>query len=148
MDGAKLVWLPTIDAKNESDHIMANAAQAADKTKMPFFAKFRVELAEKGKLQPPISIIESGKLTQRMQEVLDVVCERNIALATAHVSVEEAFVLPRECKQRGYRKLIVTIRTSRPPAFQGPEKSCGHGAIMEQCFTTPTQGRSRGSSVR
>jgi hypothetical protein len=143
MDGAKLVWLPTIDAKNESDHIMANAAQAADKTKMPFFAKFRVELAEKGKLQPPISIIESGKLTQRMQEVLDVVCERNIALATAHVSVEEAFVLAKECKQRGYRKLIVThpnFPSTRYTKDQQKELA-DMGAIMEQCFTTPYTGK-------
>lgn len=143
MDGAKLVWLPTIDSKNESDHIMANVAHASDKSKMPFFAKFRVELAEKGKLQPPIYILEEGKLTKAMQEVLDIVCERNIALATAHISAEETYVLAKECKQRGFKKLIVThpnFPSTRYTKEQQKELA-EMGAIMEQCFTTPYTGK-------
>ncbi len=143
MDGAKLVWLPTIDAKNESDHIMANAAHASDKTKMPFFAKFRVELAEKGKLQPPINILKEGKLSKQMLEVLDIVCERNIALATGHISVEETFVLAKECKTRNYGKLIVThpnFPSTRYTKEQQKELAT-MGAIMEQCFTTPYTGK-------
>ncbi|MDT4762642.1 DUF6282 family protein [Sphaerochaeta sp. PS] len=143
MDGAKLVWLPTIDSKNESDHIMANAANASDRTKMPFFAKFRVELAEKGKLQPPIYTLENGKLTKNMLEVLDIVVEHNIALASGHVSQLETFAIAEECHRRGYKKFIVTHPNFPSTTFTKEEQKelVKKGAIMEQCFTTPYTGK-------
>lgn len=143
MDGAKLVWLPTIDAKNESDHIMANTAIAADKTKMPFFAKFRVELAEKGKLQPPIYTLEDGKLSKNMLEVLDIVIEHNIALASGHISAEETFAIAEACHSRGYKKFIVTHPNFPSTTFTKEQQKAlvEKGAIMEQCFTTPYTGK-------
>jgi len=143
MDGAKLVWLPTIDSKNESDHIMANATHATDKTKMPFFAKFRVELAEKGKLQPPIYILEDGKLNKNILEVLDIVIEHNIALASGHVSQKETFAIAEECYKRGYKKFIVTHPNFPSTTFTKEEQKAlvEKGAIMEQCFTTPYTGK-------
>lgn len=143
MDGAKLVWLPTIDAKNESDHIMAHTAIAADKTKMPFFAKFRVELAEKGKLQPPIFTLEDGNLSKNMLEVLDIVIEHNIALASGHVSAEETFAIAEACHSRGYKKFIVTHPNFPSTAFTKEHQKAlvEKGAIMEQCFTTPYTGK-------
>ncbi len=143
-DGAKLVWLPTIDAKNESDHIAANAAHVADKTKMPFFAKLRMELAEKGKLQPPIWILdENGALIPAMHAVLDIVVEHNIALATGHISVEETFALARECHKRGFKKLIVTHPNFPSTTFTKEEQKAlaALGAYMEHCFTTPDTGK-------
>lgn len=143
-DGAKLVWLPTIDAKNESDHIAANAAHAADKTKMPFFAKLRVELAEKGKLQPPIYILdEKDELIPQMHAVLDIIVEHNIALATGHISVKEAFAVARECHKRGFKKLIITHPNFPSTTFTKEEQKelTELGAIMEHCFTTPDTGK-------
>lgn len=110
---------------------------------MPFFAKFRVELAEKGKLQPPIYTLENGKLTKNMLEVLDIVVEHNIALASGHVSQLETFAIAEECHRRGYKKFIVTHPNFPSTTFTKEEQKelVKKGAIMEQCFTTPYTGK-------
>jgi hypothetical protein len=141
-DGAKLVWLPTIDSLNESRHIAASG-DVADKQKMPFFAKLRLELAEKGKLMEPISILHEGQLTHNMLDVLDIVIERNIALATGHIGFDETFELARECKRRQFKKLIITHPNFPSTNYTKEQQKelADLGAFMEHCFTTPYTGK-------
>lgn len=142
-DGAKLVWLPTIDAKNETDHIASNAFRATDKTKMPFFAKLRVELAQEGKLLPPIELLKGGRLTREFLDVLDIIVSKNIALATGHIGVEETFAVAQECHKKGFKKLIVTHPNFPSTVFsKSQQKELAElGAYMEHCFTTPDTGK-------
>ena len=134
-DRAKIIWLPTIDALNESNHM----AHVIDKAKLPFFAKLRLELAEKGKLLDPITILEDGSLNKKTMEVLDIVFEHNIVLATGHIGQEETFALAKECKKRQYRKLVVTHPNFPSTTYSKEQQKelVDMGAFMEHCFTTP-----------
>jgi hypothetical protein len=134
-DGAKIVWLPTIDADNENRHMVAST----DKTKLPFFAKLRAELAEKGKLMAPITILDGNALCRNMLDVLDLVMGSNIALATGHIGVDETFALAKECKKRNYKKLIITHPNFPSTTYTKEQQKelADLGAYMEHCFTTP-----------
>jgi hypothetical protein len=136
-DGAKIVWLPTMDSVNESSHIARTIASNAGK--LPFFAKFKIEMEQEGRLIEPISILNDGILNDKMMDILDIVVQNNIALATGHISVEETFVLAKECNRRGFKKLIITHPNFPSTTFTKEQQKelADMGAYMEHCFTTP-----------
>ena len=50
----------------------------------------------------------NGKLIPEVFEVLDLIKERNLTLATGHVTPEEALMIMAEAKKRGITRIIVT----------------------------------------
>src|SRR6266404_9911107 len=57
--GNKIVWMPTVDAANETA-----GRPDGTKTKLPFWAKFQLELAATGINPPPMTVIdEAGNVT-------------------------------------------------------------------------------------
>src|SRR6266404_8032133 len=57
--GAKIVWMPTVDAANETA-----GRPDGTKSKLPFWAKFQLELAATGINPPPMTVIdEAGNVT-------------------------------------------------------------------------------------
>ena len=53
-------------------------------------------------------VSRNGKLIPEVLEVLDLIKERNLTLATGHVEPEEALEIMAEAKQRGITRIIVT----------------------------------------
>jgi hypothetical protein len=136
-DGAKLVWLPTIDSVNEQEHIdkIANT----NPEKLPFFAKFRMELKEKGKLQDPIYILDGDSLKKAVYDIIETAIEYDLSIATGHISTKEVFVLAKEAKKAGFKKLIITHPEFPSTSMTKEEQKelADMGAILEHCFTTP-----------
>src|SRR5438477_2755829 len=65
--GCKIVWMPTVDAANETAGRVDGPA-----TKLPFWAKIQRELAATGISPPPLTVIdESGNLTATVKDCLD-----------------------------------------------------------------------------
>src|SRR5580704_13379804 len=67
--GAKIVWMPTVDAANET-------AGRPDGTKkhLPFWAKIQLELAETGINPPPMRVIDdAGALTSAARTCLELI---------------------------------------------------------------------------
>src|SRR6476660_2649703 len=57
--GCKIVWMPTVDAQNETAGRLDGGSE-----KLPFWAKIQRELAAEGISPPPLSVIDgSGELT-------------------------------------------------------------------------------------
>lgn len=119
--GAKEVWMPTSDG---TMHVAAVSIK-------------------KDREQPPgISLIdEKGNLIPTVIPILESISSHNVILGTGHISKEEAFVLIREAKSCGVRKIVV----SHPQAdFMGYSEedivtAARHGAIIEHdyVFLTP-----------
>src|SRR4029079_4128893 len=78
----RIVWMPTHDSEHEVDYNKETRTKAI--------------------------VSRSGKLIPEVLEVLDLIKERNLTLATGHVTPEEALMIMAEAKQRGITKIIVT----------------------------------------
>ena len=81
----RIVWMPTHDAEPEVK---------AEKEKRPF-----------------VTVSRDGQLLPQVLEVLSVVAQNNLTLATGHVTPDEAFMIIREAKKRGVQRIIVTHPT-------------------------------------
>jgi len=78
----RIVWMPTHDSEHEVDY--------------------------NKETRPKAIVSRNGKLIPEVFEVLDLIKERNLTLATGHVTPEEALRIIAEARQRGITKIIVT----------------------------------------
>lgn len=80
-----------------------------------------------------VPIARDGELLPEVLEVLDVMAEHDLALATGHSSPEESLVLIREARARGIDRIIVTHPFS-PSVAMTPEtqrEAARMGALLE-----------------
>ncbi|MGB9830495.1 MAG: DUF6282 family protein [Fervidicoccus fontis] len=132
--GAKIVWMPTVDAANEQNRLKSTAQD-----KLPYWARMQKEMSSQGLATLPISITENGELKQSVYEVLKIIAKYNLVLATGHVSWEEARTLVKAAAEMNVKKIIVT-HADFPSTFLTNEQQremLDYGAFIEHCFTTP-----------
>jgi len=97
--GAKIIWMPTLAAKN---HIaqMSGAAKNFPKSSEPMLPPI------------PLSCLDAnGALTDEAKLILDLIASADVILAGGHLHVSELHVLFREAKARGVKKMIVNHPT-------------------------------------
>ena len=93
--GARVVWLPTISAAN---HI--------EKTRKRTTASLGA--LSKGFTLSPIELLdEAGAAKPALQEILEMVAEANIVLATGHISALEITTVVEAALAAGARKILV-----------------------------------------
>lgn len=133
-DGAKIVWMPTVDATNEQEYF-----KKGNHKKLPFWAKLQMELIEQGKTQSSISILEDNKLKKEAYDVLDVIKNHNLILATGHLGKDETFALVKAAKDMSIKKIVITHPNFPSTRYTKEEQKelADLGAYMEFCFTTP-----------
>ena len=91
--GAKVVWMPVFCSKNSIGLVNG---------------KGRLQIRGEG-----ISLIDSkGRLLLEITEILRIIKEYNLVIATGHVSAQEIIALVEEAKQIGIDKIVVTHATS------------------------------------
>jgi Family of unknown function (DUF6282) len=132
--GCKIVWMPTVDARNETAGRLDRGTE-----KLPFWAKIQRELAAEGISPPPLSVIdEAGELTEPARRCLERIARHNMILATGHLGRKEIFALVRAAKPMGVRKVVVTHAEFPSQNLTGGEQRelADLGAIIEHCFTT------------
>ena len=78
----RIVWMPTHDSEHEVDYNKETRTKAI--------------------------VSRNGKLIPEVLEVLDLIKEHNLTLATGHVTPEEALQIMGEAKKRGITRIIVT----------------------------------------
>jgi hypothetical protein len=132
--GCKIVWMPTVDAQNETAGRLDGGAE-----KLPFWAKIQRELAAEGISPPPLSVVdEAGELTEPARRCLERIGKHNMILATGHLGRKEIFALVRAARPMGVRKVVVTHAEFPSQNLTGSEQRelADLGAIIEHCFTT------------
>jgi len=94
--GAKIVWLPTISARN---HHQQHEAAGFPKPKHPLRMK-----------DTPIDCLDSnGRLTPSLETVLSVIAgSPDVVLATGHISSMEVDAVVRRAEELGIRRMIIT----------------------------------------
>jgi hypothetical protein len=107
-----VVWMPTHDSEHEVK--VTNSAR-------PF-----VRVSENG---------DGRKLLPDVLEVLDLIKERNLTLATGHVSPDEMLLIVSEAKKRGITKIIITHADLGPQYTDATvdqlQQAIADGAVVE-----------------
>jgi uncharacterized protein DUF6282 len=132
--GCKIVWMPTVDAENETAGRLDDGSQ-----KLPFWAKIQRELAAEGISPPPLSVVDaSGHLVEPARRCLERIAKHNMILATGHLGRREIFALVRAAKDMGLKKVLVTHAEFPSQSLTGDEQKelADLGAVIEHCFTT------------
>jgi len=78
----RIVWMPTHDSEHEVTYL---------KESRPF-----------------VRVSRDGQLLPEVLEVLSLIAQNDLTLATGHVAAEEALMIMREAKKRGVQRIIVT----------------------------------------
>jgi hypothetical protein len=137
--GCKIVWMPTVDAQNETAGRLDGGS-----AKLPFWAKIQRELAAEGISPPPLSVVdESGRLVEAARRCLERIRKHSMILATGHLGRAEIFALVRAAKEMGLGKVVVTHAEFPSQSLTGEQQKelADLGAIIEHCFTTTYTGK-------
>ncbi len=132
--GCKLVWMPTVDAANETAGRLDGGTE-----KLPFWAKIQRELAAQGIAPPPISVLDSsGEVCDAARRCLDLIAKHGMIMATGHLGRKEIFKLVAAARAQGVRKIVVTHAEFPSQNLTAEEQRslADMGAIIEHCFTT------------
>ena len=139
-EGARTVWLPTVDSENERAHLAA----AGPGAKLPVWAQLEYELRDRGIGADPVAVLDGeGAVLPAARAVLAQVAEHGMVLATGHLDADEVSVVVEAALEQGVRDIVVTHPDY--PAQKIPIADqvalAAKGALIERCFTTPYTGK-------
>jgi Family of unknown function (DUF6282) len=138
--GARVVWLPTIDAINQRKSRAADPPGATP----PPWAALQDELAAQGIEAPPVYVLGAdGEVLPEVRQVLSLIARHDMVLATGHLSREEILAVTAAAQAAGVRRIIIThpeFTSQRLPVSEQAELA-ERGALLERCFTTPYTGK-------
>lgn len=126
--GAKIIWLPTLSAAN---HI--------ERTRTRVTGNLGV-MSQGFKPQPVPVVGEDGAVKPELVEILQLIAEANIILATGHLSVAEIRTVVDAAVAAGVRKILV----NHPElwligmSIEDQRALAAKGAVMEVCIRSAT----------
>ena len=139
-EGARIVWLPTVDAAN---HRATRHALPPEATR-PMWVALMDELAAKGMEPPPVAVVDAaGEPLTATRQVLELVAAHDLVLATGHLGREEILAVVTAAVDAGVRRVVVThpeFPMQDLPLSDQVELTA-QGAFLERCFTTPFTGK-------
>lgn len=143
--GCKIVWMPTVDAANET----AGRLDGPN-VKLPFWAKIQRELAATGIAPPPMTVLDSaGKVSDATRSCIELIAKHNMILATGHLGRTEIFPLVKTAREMGAQRVLVTHAEFPSQNLTADEQYdlAQMGAMIEHCFTTMYTGKASWEGV-
>ena len=145
--GCRIVWMPTVDAANETAGRPGSGAGSeagSGAKKLPFWASIQRELAAKGISPPPMSVVDdNGAVTDAARQCLGLIAEHDMILATGHLGQREIAALVGAANEAGVSRIVVT-HAEFPSQNLTPQEQielADMGAVIEHCFTTMHTGK-------
>ena len=141
--GARVVWMPTVDAANEWTGRRPDSPA-------PAWGAFHERLMADPDYPAPISLLDGdGRLTGPAERCLEVAAAHDMVLATGHVGRDEIFALTRRAREVGVRSVLVT-HAEFPSVDLSPDDQVELvrlGALVEHCYTTAFTGKTTWEAV-
>jgi hypothetical protein len=138
--GARFVWLPTVDSANQR----ACQAEEPEGATPPMWARLQADLAEAGMAADPVDVLDAdGEVMERTRQVLRLVAEHDMTLATGHLHQDESAAVVDAALTEGVRRIVVTHPefTSQRMGVQRQRALAEKGVVLERCYTTPYTGK-------
>jgi Family of unknown function (DUF6282) len=138
-EGARIVWMPTVDAANE-----AHEREAPAGAKVPVWVRLQRELLERGIAIEPVPVVDGeGRLLEETRAVLAAVARNGMVLATGHLGRDEIFTIVAGAREEGVREIVITHPEfpSQSLSLEDQRELAASGALLERCFTTPHTGK-------
>jgi hypothetical protein len=138
-EGARTVWLPTVDSVNES-----HEREAASGAKVPVWVKLQLDLREQGIEIPPVPVLaDDGTVLPVLREVLGMIARHGMVLATGHLARDEIFSVVDAALEEGVSNIVITHPEfpSQNLTVEEQHALADRGALLERCFTTPHTGK-------
>ena len=138
-EGARTVWLPTVDSVNES-----HEREAAPGAKVPVWVRLQLDLREQGIEIEPVPVVDdAGAVLPETREVLAMVARHGMLLATGHLGRDEIFAVVDAAREEGVQEVVVTHPEfpSQNLSVDDQKALAENGALLERCFTTPHTGK-------
>lgn len=138
-EGARTVWLPTVDSVNES-----HARELPAGAKPPAWVKLQLELREEGIELPPVPVVDDqNDVLPETRACLALIAKHGMLLATGHLSRDEIFVVVDAAREEGVADIVITHPEfpSQNLTVDDQRALAERGALLERCFTTPHTGK-------
>ncbi len=138
-EGARTVWLPTVDSVNES-----HEREAPSGAKVPVWVKLQLELREAGLEIEPVPVVDGdGAVLPETRAVLAMIARHRMVLATGHLSRDEIFAVVDAALEEGVDEIVITHPDfpSQNLPVEDQRALAERGALLERCFTTPHTGK-------
>ena len=137
-EGARIVWLPTVDAENQMAGKMPSRQSKTIETKPSHQAR------GDGVMNAPVRVVdEGGHVLPEAREVLETIARHDLVLATGHLSRDEIVSVVAEAWRVGVTRIIVTHpdSPSQRLSVEDQRTLAARGAYLERCFLTPHTGK-------
>ncbi len=138
-EGARIVWLPTVDAINES-----HERDAPPGSKVPVWVKFQQELRDQGIEIEPVRVVDDGgAVLADLRQVLAMIARHELVLATGHLGRDEIFAVVDAALEEGVSEIVITHPDfpSQNLSVEDQRALADRGALLERCFVTPHSGK-------
>jgi len=137
--GCKIVWMPTVDAQNETAGLPGGKTE-----KLPFWAEIQRQLAALGISPPPMTVLDSqSQISPAARTCMELIAKHDMILATGHLGRHEIFPLVKAASAMKFKKILVT-HAEFPSQNLSPQEQvelADMGAFIEHCFTTMHTGK-------
>jgi len=141
----KIVWMPTVDAENETAGLPGGPEK-----KLPFWAEIQRELSGMGIAPPRIRVVdESGRLVYSARQCLELIARHEMILATGHLGKVEIRALVWAAREMKLQRVVVTHAEFPSQNLSAAEQVelAEQGAFIEHCFTTMHTGKAAWEGV-
>jgi Family of unknown function (DUF6282) len=138
-EGARIVWLPTVDAENE-----AHEREAPPGVRVPVWVALQRDLRQRGiEIEPVPVVAGDGSVLPETREVLATIARHGMVLATGHLGREEIFTVVDAAVEAGIEEIVVTHPEfpSQDLGIDDQRALLERGVLLERCFTTPHTGK-------
>jgi len=128
--GAKVIWMPSVDALNHTRHFgeLGKYGSRLDYNKPQIY-----------EVMEGITVFDDeGGLDLRVGQILDLVADADAAIATSHLDFEESKALIEEARRRGVKKLVATHVRFVTASLSVEEQKwmAERGVFLELCYSS------------
>lgn len=127
--GARVVWMPVVDARNMIERYHSGG--------------LRLPIPPRRSQMDGLTVLDvRGGILAEVKEIVRLVAESDAVLATGHLAPKESIALLRLARDMGVRRMIVTHPLARVVAATIAEQQAmvEFGAMLEHCVGQSTSG--------
>jgi sugar phosphate isomerase/epimerase len=138
--GARIVWMPTVDSRNQRNSTATDRPGATP----AMWGALQADLAARGIVPDVVEVLSgTGEVLAQVRQVLRVIARHDLVLATGHLAAPEILAVVRAARAEGVRRIVVTHPefTSQRLSVPQQQELAAEGALLERCFTTPHTGK-------